>query len=233
MQPSLASAGSGSAPALFALALVVLVGGHRRRAVRASRGCRSQKFGLTVLDDRRLGSRVRASSARGRSSGARSTRPCSRCCIAAPIALGIAIFLSELCPPRLRAPLIALTELLAAIPVDRLRPLGHLRAGARGAVSSQVAFPDALRQLPLFTGPPLGVGMLSAALILAVMVIPFTSSVAREVLQAVPAGAARGRVRARRHAVGGDPRRACSTGASASSAPSCSASAARSARRWR
>ena len=46
--------------------------------------------------------------------------------------------------------------------------------------------PDALRQLPLFTGPPLGVGMLSAALILAIMVIPFTSSVAREVLKSVP-----------------------------------------------
>jgi hypothetical protein len=40
--------------------------------------------------------------------------------------------------------------------------------------------------LPLFSGPPLGIGMLSAALILAIMVIPFTSSVAREVLKAVP-----------------------------------------------
>ena len=43
-----------------------------------------------------------------------------------------------------------------------------------------------LRALPLFSGPPLGVGMLSAGLILAVMVIPFTSSVAREVLKTVP-----------------------------------------------
>jgi phosphate transport system permease protein len=50
----------------------------------------------------------------------------------------------------------------------------------------QVATPDALRQLPLFTGPPLGVGMLSAGLVLAIMVIPFTSSVAREVLKSVP-----------------------------------------------
>ena len=46
--------------------------------------------------------------------------------------------------------------------------------------------PEWLRAVPLFTGPPLGVGMLAAALILAVMVIPFTSSVAREVLRAVP-----------------------------------------------
>jgi len=50
----------------------------------------------------------------------------------------------------------------------------------------QVITPDWLKKVPLFKGPPLGVGMLSAALILAVMVIPFTSSVAREVLKAVP-----------------------------------------------
>src|SRR5258707_1853206 len=47
--------------------------------------------------------------------------------------------------------------------------------------------PAALKSFPLFKGPPLGVGMLAASLILAVMVIPFTSSVAREVLKAVPA----------------------------------------------
>jgi phosphate transport system permease protein len=46
--------------------------------------------------------------------------------------------------------------------------------------------PAWLRALPIFSGPPLGVGMLAAALILAVMVIPFTSSVAREVLKSVP-----------------------------------------------
>jgi len=46
--------------------------------------------------------------------------------------------------------------------------------------------PGSLRKFPLFTGPPLGVGMLAAALILAVMVIPFTSSVAREILKNVP-----------------------------------------------
>jgi len=50
----------------------------------------------------------------------------------------------------------------------------------------QVGLPDALRDLPMFSGPPLGVGMLSAVLILAVMVVPFTSSVAREVLKSVP-----------------------------------------------
>jgi len=43
-----------------------------------------------------------------------------------------------------------------------------------------------MKALPLFSGPPLGLGMLSAALLLAIMVVPFSSSVAREVLRAVP-----------------------------------------------
>ena len=50
----------------------------------------------------------------------------------------------------------------------------------------EVHTPAWMKKIPLFSGPPLGVGMLSAGLILAVMVIPFTSSVAREVLKAVP-----------------------------------------------
>jgi phosphate transport system permease protein len=50
----------------------------------------------------------------------------------------------------------------------------------------EVGAPDWLRSIPLFSGPPLGVGMLSAALVLAIMVVPFTSSVAREVLKSVP-----------------------------------------------
>jgi phosphate transport system permease protein len=50
----------------------------------------------------------------------------------------------------------------------------------------EVNTPDWLKTIPLFTGPPLGVGMLSAAIILSIMVIPFTSSVAREVLKVVP-----------------------------------------------
>jgi phosphate transport system permease protein len=49
-----------------------------------------------------------------------------------------------------------------------------------------VLTPEPLRKLPLFSGPPLGVGMLAAGLVLAVMVIPFIASVAREILKAVP-----------------------------------------------
>ncbi len=105
--------------------------------------------------------------------------------IATPIALGIAIFLSELAPRRIRTPLAFLTELLAAIPsiVYGLWGIFVLVPIVRGF---ETHTPEWLKKVPLFSGPPLGVGMLSAALILAIMVIPFTSSVAREVLKAVP-----------------------------------------------
>jgi len=105
--------------------------------------------------------------------------------ISTPIALGIAIFLSELSPRPLRTPLAFLTELLAAIPsiVYGLWGIFVLVPIVR---KLELITPAWLKKFPLFSGPPLGVGMLSAALILAVMVIPFTSSVAREVLKAVP-----------------------------------------------
>ena len=106
--------------------------------------------------------------------------------ISTPIALGIAVFIAELCPAALRQPLMFLTELLAAIPsiVYGLWGIFVLVPAVRAIETSM---PDAVRQLPLFAGPPLGLGMLAAALILSVMVIPFTSSVSREVLKAVPA----------------------------------------------
>jgi phosphate transport system permease protein len=105
--------------------------------------------------------------------------------LSTPIAIGIAVFLSELSPRALRAPLTFLTELLAAIPsiVYGLWGIFVLVPLVR---KLELLTPDWLRRVPLFSGPPLGVGMLSAALILTVMVIPFTSSVAREVLKAVP-----------------------------------------------
>jgi len=105
--------------------------------------------------------------------------------IATPIALGIAVFISELSPGWLKGPLIFLTELLAAIPsiVYGLWGIFVLVPGVR---QLQIHTPEFLRGLPVFSGAPLGLGMLSAALILAVMVIPFTSAIAREVLKTVP-----------------------------------------------
>jgi phosphate transport system permease protein len=106
--------------------------------------------------------------------------------VAGPISIGIAVFLSELSPGRLRRPLVFLTELLAAIPsiVYGLWGIFVLVPLIRKV---ETGMPEALRKLPIFSGPPVGVGMLAAALILAIMVIPFSSAVAREVLRAVPA----------------------------------------------
>ncbi len=105
--------------------------------------------------------------------------------ISTPIALGIAIYLSELCPASLRQPLAFLTELLAAIPsiVYGLWGIFVLAPAVRWL---ELHTPTVLRGFPLFTGPPLGIGMGSAALILAVMIVPFSSAVAREVLKSVP-----------------------------------------------
>jgi phosphate transport system permease protein len=106
--------------------------------------------------------------------------------IATPIALGIAVFISELCPALFKQPLVFLTELLAAIPsiVYGLWGFFVLVPAVR---AFETAMPAPLRRLPIFAGPPRGIGMLAAGLILAIMVIPFTSSVAREVLKSVPA----------------------------------------------
>ena len=105
--------------------------------------------------------------------------------ISTPIALGIAIFMSELAPQWSRKPLVFLTELLAAIPsiVYGLWGIFVLVPLVR---QLEIATPTWLKSVPLFTGPPLGVGMLSAAIILSIMVVPYSSSVAREVLKAVP-----------------------------------------------
>jgi phosphate transport system permease protein len=102
-----------------------------------------------------------------------------------PIALGIAIYISELSPARLQRPLVFLTELLAAIPsiVYGLWGIFVLVPWVR---QLEIATSDWLKATPFFSGPPFGIGMGAAALVLSVMVIPFSSSVAREVLRAVP-----------------------------------------------
>jgi phosphate transport system permease protein len=106
--------------------------------------------------------------------------------IAAPVSLGIAVFASEICPLPVRQPLVFLTELLATIPsiVYGLWGIFVLVPAVR---SLERMIPEVLRRTPLFSGPPLGLGMLSAGLVLAVMVVPFIASVSREVLISVPA----------------------------------------------
>ena len=105
--------------------------------------------------------------------------------LSTPIALGIAIFIAELSPRVLRQPLAYLTELLAAIPsiVYGLWGIFVLTPFVRRL---ELLAPEWLRKFALFSGPPVGVGMGTAAIILSIMVIPFTSSVAREILKNVP-----------------------------------------------
>jgi len=105
--------------------------------------------------------------------------------LATPIALGIAVFLSELAPFRWRRPLVFLTELLAAIPsvVYGMWGIFVLVPFVRAL---QLHTPAWLAATPFFKGPPLGIGLLAASLVLAVMVIPFSASVAREILKSVP-----------------------------------------------
>jgi phosphate transport system permease protein len=110
--------------------------------------------------------------------------------IAVPIGLFISVFLTELCPPWLRRPIGIAIELLAGIPSiiygiwglfvfapflqQTLQPFLILVFGPVPVLSS------------LFAGPPYGIGILTAGLILAIMVLPFITSISREVFEAVP-----------------------------------------------
>jgi len=106
--------------------------------------------------------------------------------LAVPLSLGIAIFLAELAPSWLRTPLSFLVELLAAIPsvVYGLWGIFVLLPWVRKFLEPFLA--NTLGFLPLFQGPKVGIGMLSAGIILAIMILPIISAVSREVLLAVP-----------------------------------------------
>ena len=106
--------------------------------------------------------------------------------IAVPLSLGAAIFLAELAPAWVRPPVAFLIEMLAAVPsvVYGLWGIFVLVPWLRDWV--QPALARTLGFLPLFQGPPYGIGMLAAGLILSIMVVPYITSVSREVLLAVP-----------------------------------------------
>jgi phosphate transport system permease protein len=108
--------------------------------------------------------------------------------IATPLALGVAIFLSEYAPPWLRQPVAFFVDLLAAIPsvVYGLWGIFVLIPLLRQHVIPFLRDTLHLGATPFFTGPAYGNSMLAAGLILAIMVLPYISSVSREVLLAVP-----------------------------------------------
>ena len=107
--------------------------------------------------------------------------------LAVPVSVGLAIFLTELAPRWLARPIAFATELLAAIPsvVYGLWGIFVLVPFLRATIQEPVS--RALGDfIPIFAGPAYGFSMLSGAVIIAIMIVPFISAVAREVLDAVP-----------------------------------------------
>ena len=111
--------------------------------------------------------------------------------IAIPVSFGIALFLTELSPPWLRRPLGTAVEMLAAIPSIIYGMWGLFIFAPVFQSHVQPFLMATLGKVPglgaLFAGPPMGIGVLTAGIILAVMVIPFITAVMRDVFELVPA----------------------------------------------
>ena len=106
--------------------------------------------------------------------------------LALPVALGLAIFVTDLGPPSMRGPVRAGVDLLAAIPSVVYGLWAALVLAPALRTSLQPALASTFGALPFFQGPKHGVGLLCGSLVLAVMILPTIASVAREVLSAVP-----------------------------------------------
>jgi phosphate transport system permease protein len=108
-----------------------------------------------------------------------------------PVAFGVAVFITEICPKWLKRPLATMIELLAAIPSIIYGIWGLFVFAPFVQQYIQPAIIASLGQVPgigrLFAGPPLGIGVLTAGFILAIMVLPFISSIMRDVFETVPA----------------------------------------------
>ena len=110
--------------------------------------------------------------------------------IAVPVSFGIALFLTELAPGWLKRPLGIAVELLAAVPSIVYGMWGLLVFGPILAEYVQQPLQQAFEGVPLLealvSGPPVGIGILSAGIILAIMIIPFIASVMRDVFEVTP-----------------------------------------------
>jgi len=111
--------------------------------------------------------------------------------IAVPVSFGIALFLTELSPPWLKRPLGTAIELLAAVPSIVYGMWGLLVFGPILATYVQQPMQTLFAGIPylgaLFSGPPVGIGILSAGIILAIMIIPFIAAIMRDVFEVTPA----------------------------------------------
>ncbi|MER8975624.1 phosphate ABC transporter permease subunit PstC [Mesorhizobium sp. M0800] len=111
--------------------------------------------------------------------------------IAVPIGIGIAVFLTELCPRPLRRPIGIAVELLAGIPSIIYGIWGLFVFAPFLQTTIQPFIINVFHGVPglssLFAGPPYGIGLLTSALILAIMVLPFITSITKDVFDTVPA----------------------------------------------
>jgi phosphate transport system permease protein len=111
--------------------------------------------------------------------------------IGIPVAFGIALFITELSPVWLKRPLATMIELLAAIPSIIYGIWGLFVLAPFVQEHIEPALINTIGEVPgiglLFAGPPLGIGVLTAGFILAIMVLPFISSIMRDVFETVPA----------------------------------------------
>ncbi len=106
--------------------------------------------------------------------------------VALPVSFGIALFLAEIAPAWLKGPVGAAIELLAAVPSIVYGMWGLFVIAPIMADRVEPWLGEHLGFLPLFSGPPMGVGILSAGLVLALMVIPFMAAVIRDVFMMTP-----------------------------------------------
>lgn len=111
--------------------------------------------------------------------------------IAFPVSFGIALFLTEICPVWLKRPLGTAVELLAGVPSIIYGMWGLFVFAPLFADYVQPALQNTVGEIPvigeLFQGPTMGIGMLTAGIILSVMIIPFIASVMRDVFETCPA----------------------------------------------
>ena len=106
--------------------------------------------------------------------------------IAVPLSIALALFLVELAPPRVSRVVGTIIELLAAIPSIIFGMWGMFIFAPFMATYIQPALGSTLGWLPLFQGPPMGIGMLTAGIILAIMILPFVCAITRDVFSLVP-----------------------------------------------
>jgi len=111
--------------------------------------------------------------------------------VAVPVGIGIAIFLTEICPRSLRRPIGIAIELLAGIPSIIYGIWGLFVFAPWFQEHVQTWIVDHVAGIPVlqtyFAGPPYGIGMFTASLILSIMILPFISAVTRDVFETVPA----------------------------------------------